>query len=74
LLQFGNSFPFRSKRNAPASKIEVYAMDNFISLVEKIEHKFLDKKPLKSIANYIRKLGYDDAKWTTLLGTNSGIN
>lgn len=48
-------------------------MDNFISLVEKIErHKLTNKKPMTTIANYIRKLGYDDAKWTTLLGAHSG--
>ncbi|KXJ30144.1 hypothetical protein AC249_AIPGENE13164 [Exaiptasia diaphana] len=59
-------------RRSVAKNIDIYTLDHFIGLIEKIErHQLAKNKPLKVIANYIRKLSYNDNKWTTLLGKQS---
>ncbi|EDO39190.1 predicted protein, partial [Nematostella vectensis] len=65
-----SSVPSRSKRSVGVS--EVFALDHFIEVVEKIEQK-LPQKSLKDIANSIRKLGYDDKLWQTLIGTAESL-
>lgn len=43
----------------------IYALDHFIELVEKIEKKVTK---VYDVATYIRQLGYDSDYWTTLVG------
>ncbi|XP_031550155.1 uncharacterized protein LOC116287609 [Actinia tenebrosa] len=53
---------------------DIYTLDHFIELVEKIEqHPQTKDKSLKEIANYVRKLGYDNSMWTDLLGNADSL-
>jgi hypothetical protein len=55
---------FRARRSIPMV-YDVYALDHFIELVEKIERNV---SSLLDVATHIRQLGYDDDYWTTLVG------
>ena len=58
----------RTKRSAD----NVYTMDYFVELVEKIErHPDVanNDKKIRDVTNYIRRLEYSDKFWTYLLGT-----
>ena len=61
-------FVFRVKRSVPII-YDIYTLDHFIELVEKIErHTSTNGDTLKKIANYIRRLGYDNDLFNILCG------
>ena len=61
-------FLFRAKRSIPII-YDVYTLDHFIELVEKIErHTSTNGDTLKKIANYIRRFGYNNDLFNVLCG------
>lgn len=58
----------RVKRSEPI-KYDIYTLDHFIELVEKIERNTTtNKDTLKKVINYIRLLGYDNDLFNILCG------
>ena len=63
-----NNFFFRVKRSIPII-YDIYTLDHFIELVEKIErHTTTNGDTLKAISNYIRLLGYNTDLFNILCG------
>jgi hypothetical protein len=57
-------FNRRARRRTPMV-YDIYALDHFIELVEKIERNV---SRVLDVATYIRQLGYDSDYWTTVVG------
>lgn len=64
---------FRRKRSIPII-YDVYTLDYFIELVEKIErHTSTDGDTINEIANYIRSLGFNTDLWNILCGQSDPL-
>lgn len=64
---------FRGKRSIPII-YDIYTLDHFIELVEKIErHTTTDGDTINEIANYVRTLGFNTDLWNILCGQSDPL-
>lgn len=59
---------FRARRSVPI-KYDIYTLDYFIELVEKIErHTITSGDSINKVVNYVRLLGYNTDLWNIVCG------